>query len=299
MASACFLLLLLSAPLMHDSLHIGKREPQLLFGTHHKTGTVLMMQASRCFEGHFRNVAVDPHWSGGGERSPVVIQTNDTKVVHMVRNVVNMFVSGYVYHKNFGEPWSLANNSAYDLLKGTPMEDFVRQNETYTNLLRRLSYKNGIDAELYRFTAHHGWEEITTGQNWCDAHPYLCLEVCLENFTVPRATYDGTWQNIFSFLNIAPPASTTVLQCLRQYDLSRNPPDENVSNHITAGTFSDEERRIIETRIEVAGRTHFQDRIRRLEAQRLRCGGRPPLSQLAVSIAGIDIDPWSIQEGYA
>jgi len=222
----------------------------VLFGVHHKTGTVMAEQVSGCLRQHHPELKIHLQEHFVGENEIV----NYSKVVHFVRNPFSLVVSSYLYHREVGEEKDLSVGSAKRKIDNRFMATFdvkALEDETYQHFLQRVPEEIGLHAELHRFikanplksNLSHGHEllQVEAAHKRCLSHSRRCIEVCMESFLRDTATFEQAWYRVLLHLGICLPAEEErpLRECLRAADV--NSPDfEGKVRHVTATTRSRE-----------------------------------------------------------
>ena len=99
---------------------------------------------------------------------------NDTIYVHVIRNPIDMIVTGYLYHKNCIEKWT--ETTKFD--KTRFPSDFALQ-EPYCKYLNHIGEKKGLIMEMNRslFSASNNMFELL---QYDDMH-HICIEDVIKN----------------------------------------------------------------------------------------------------------------------
>jgi len=264
----------------------------LIFGVHHKAGTVLAQRASKCFNSSF-NHNIDVHWEGGQLRP-------DERALHFTRDPISLALSAYIYHKETGEDWSLNPGGEMRRLAKDPYlrQFMINASEPYTDYLRRVDTRVGIRAEINRLThAYAELHEMERADKFC-ATSSRCMQMCFEDFTVSSSSYDASWRKVLNFMGtfLTPQMHT----CLQKYDLNRHPVS---SGHVTSNRLT--ATRYDQLRNMVAGvdARAFGGRLKKMGEGRLYCGGYT--SKFFHTRTGInatdggDYSEWLIEEAYS
>eukprot|EP00747_Dinoflagellata_sp_TGD_P221925 gnl/TRDRNA2_/TRDRNA2_93694_c0_seq2.p1 gnl/TRDRNA2_/TRDRNA2_93694_c0~~gnl/TRDRNA2_/TRDRNA2_93694_c0_seq2.p1 ORF type:complete len:317 (+),score=43.29 gnl/TRDRNA2_/TRDRNA2_93694_c0_seq2:44-994(+) len=190
-----------------DESHEERFQPKrrmITFATHHKTGTHLAVSTSHCWKrngGFGGNINVDAHWGKEGIEPPR--KGVEHTYVHFMRDLSELVVSGYLYHKQTIESWATKPRN----VNFTSFAYTKEAVESYQDYLNRVSAEEGIHAEYMRFL--HGSEkmdsedggiaEMAHALGYCQANSQSCMTVCLPDF---QKDYRGTWKTILGFLRL-------------------------------------------------------------------------------------------------
>lgn len=209
------------------SLHVMEDDHglQVILATHHKTGTMLVYQATRCFDSSF-NYTLDFHWKG----DPL---GPHEKVLHLIRDPISIALSAYLYHKETGEDWSFRPGGAWlKLGKDKFLRKWIHdRSESYTDFLRRVNVHVGIRAEITHSTA--GFLEMENAAKSCGVSRG-CMQMCLEEFTMSASSFDASWRKVLNFAGQQ--GTPEMYKCLARGDLNRNPAKSGRASHITSNS---------------------------------------------------------------
>lgn len=222
---------------------ISPKNQSVLFGAHHKTGTVMMEQVKTCLgKTHPElTVMVDEHIQGKHAIR------NFTKVVHWVRNPFSVIVSSYLYHRDVGEEWGKEPGSAKTILKHLNLvegEVDAKPKESYKDLLLRIPEEVGLHTEMRRFLKPlkegvgtlTGREalEISSAHVRCTGHYSKCMEVCLEPFVDGTMAYMSSWKTVMDFIGVCldDEEEWPLRLCLEKADIN-SPQFDGYFRHIT------------------------------------------------------------------
>jgi len=274
-----------SLHVMEDGL--GPKE-MLIFGAHHKTGSSLTKEDSKCFDSSFR-YRLDSHWKGGPIRP-------HEKAVHFTRNPTSLALSAYLYHKETGEPWTLEPGSAGEHFgKDSFLQKFlINRRESYTDFLRRVDAKVGIRAEIRRVLGSE-LRQMEAAEELCEASS-RCMQICLEDFTVSSRSYDASWRKVMDF--IGERMTSHIQKCLSRHDLNKNPKE---TSHVTSNSMSASKyTKLRNLAMEVDAKV-FNSRLKKMGFGRLHCGASNFLEIPTGSNAtdGGEYTGWLIEEEYS
>jgi len=232
----------------------------IIFGTHHKTGTELVSDSSKCFDSAFP-YSVDIHWSGKplGSRE---------RVVHFTRNPISLALSGYLYHKDVGESWTLKPGFMMDRLAEDPYLQLYMTNksESYTDFLRRVDEHVGIRAEITHM--NHELLQIERAEKTCSETP-RCMQVCLEEFTRSSSSYDAAWRKVLHYMGKH--VTKEMQRCLWKQDLHRNP-DLVSRGHVTSSTVPEHKYNYLRGAVLKVDKHVYNGRLKKMAENGLNCG---------------------------
>lgn len=205
---------------------------RILFGTHHKTGTVLAKAMSKCLVKHHPELSIDV--SGHIMALDRADDAGYTKVIHWVRSPLALVVSSYLYTRTTEEPWASYNGSAHAIINDTYMginNAEVLPSESYKDYLLRAPVEDGLETELRKFlrppaypgqlkTKGHEALQVAIAHDRCAKNKNKCKEVCLERFMADSKSYMAAWRDVLLFLGICldSPEERDLQKCLQKGD---------------------------------------------------------------------------------
>jgi hypothetical protein len=215
----------------------------IMFASHHKTGTNLGLELESCFAGDpeieaaqvFRDLAVqakrckeqrtldDLNWDG-------IIPPDCDRVVHFVRTPREVVRSAYLYHRQQPpvEPW-LARPAEEIMGEAVPNNPFLA-GETYNQYLIRVPVPVGVYAEMkLQYDGNVKKMEASYNSSKDDPRVYT---MCLEDAWMD---YEGMVRKMASHLKV--PYSTEVQSCSERH----NPGQHTFGTHTTHGTLTQTE----------------------------------------------------------
>jgi len=268
-----------SLQVMEDGLH------NILLAAHHKSGTELLSQASRCFDSSF-DYTVDRHWEGD-RLDP------HEKALHLIRDPISLLLSAYMYHRATGEEWTRQPGGAWTRLKNDPFfHNMVLHDESYTAFLLRVDEVVGIRAEIHQLT--NEFIQIESAEKYCGVSS-RCLQMCLEDFTVSSSSYDASWRKIFNFMGKQ--QTPEIYKCLSRSDLNRNlGPGGEHSSHITTNSISESKYNYLRNVAAELDAKVYNGRLKTLAKVPLHCGAS---ALVTGSDVGREYTGWLIDNEYA
>jgi len=270
-----------SLQVMEDGLHI-------LLAAHHKTGTLFLSQASRCFDSSF-DCTADGHWKGD-RLDP------HQKALHLIRDPTSLVLSAYIYHRTTGEEWTRQAGRAWHILKHDPFfHTIVLHNESYTAFLRRVDEVVGVRAQIHQST--HEFIEMESADKYC-GESSRCLQMCLEDFTVSSSSFDASWRKIFNFMGKQ--QTPEIYKCLSRSDLNRNlVPGRKDSAHITSHDISESKYNYLRSVAAELDAKVYNGRLKTMAKGPLACGASALLNTPTGSDVGGEYTGWLIENEYA
>jgi len=268
-----------SLQVMEDGLHI-------LLAAHHKTGTLFLSQASRCFDSSF-DCTADGHWKGD-RLDP------HQKALHLIRDPTSLVLSAYIYHRTTGEEWTRQAGRAWHILKHDPFfHTIVLHNESYTAFLRRVDEVVGVRAQILQSTGE--FRQMESAEKYC-GESSQCIQMCIEDFTVSSSSYDASWRTIFHFMG--KPQTPEIYECLSRSDLNRNQ-KRNDSAHVTSHAISESKYIYLRSVAAELDAKVYNGRLKTMAKGPLACGASALLNTPTGSDVGGEYTGWLIENEYA
>jgi len=211
---------------------------QIMFASHHKTGTNLGLELEACFAGvspltadmaskakrcKEERTLDDLTWDG-------TIPPSCDRLVHFVRTPREVVRSAYLYHRQLPpvEPW-LARPAVEILGEAVPDNPFF-PGETYNQYLARVPIPVGVYAEMkFQFEDNFRTMELAYNASKDDSRVQT---VCLEDAWM---NYEKMVSDMARHLKL--PCSKSVRRCTEQH----NPGKHTFGTHTTHGTLTQTE----------------------------------------------------------
>jgi len=270
----------------------------LLLATHHKTGSTLSGRVASKIQRAIRRsnqnmqVHVNMHWGRVFFRpvDPGTIDgfPNGYRVVHFVRSPISAVISGYLYHRDVPTRRDYGMDPARVHLTAPELLRRIRDGETYSSFLRRVSLGTGLHAELHRFYRAE-YDEWAFGFHRCHSSRRVCSTVCLEEFA---HDYNATWKRVIGFAGYDLDTYQDLMDELSMHDVRLHP-----VAHVTAGGVTAKERMEMVSKVAEIDRSVYDGKLAALSGKIHACGGSDGMESMLVSRSGTviedGIDAWA------